>query len=335
MKWLCGIMCVIQGLLGGGSLALAAIQPAEVSADKTIQALYHTLNHDTTSRDVTTRLAKISAFFLGTPYVLTALGEGNDARYDQFPRYRTDAFDCETYVTTVIALALADNVAAFRQQFYQLRYQGGTPSFLQRHHFTELDWNHHNAEKGFIRDITLSFHDQEGCSVAKIATALIDKPSWYAHLTEKIIRLASPMDAKKRQTRLVELKLKGSTLPRADSKLPYLPWNALFLKNGMPNKTILAQIPHGAVLEIVRPNWQQRDTIGTNLNVSHLGFVFWKQGTPFFRQASSVYGRVVDVPLIAYLEHARQSPTIGGVNVQVVVMKNHPISQPINTSNRS
>ncbi len=38
----------------------------------------------------------VSEEFLGKPYILGALGEGPKARYDQFPAYRVECFDCVT-----------------------------------------------------------------------------------------------------------------------------------------------------------------------------------------------------------------------------------------------
>ena len=63
-----------------------------------------------------------------------------------------------------------------------------------------------------------------------------------------------------------------------------------------------------------------RERIGTSLNISHLGFAIWSNKKLYFRQASSQYGKIVDVPLIDYLqEQTRTSPTIKGINIQVLV----------------
>jgi hypothetical protein len=102
------------------------------------------------------------------------------------------------------------------------------------------------------------------------------------------------------------------------SKVPYIPFTALFPEN-KPNLYLFSQIPNGAVIEIVRPNWDLRKQIGTFLDISHLGFAVWHKGVLYFRQASSQYGKVVDVPLIDYLKEALISLTIKGINVQIVV----------------
>jgi len=295
----------------------ASVHPKQLQANKTINKLYHTLER-LPKCEMVTRLDLISATFLGKPYLLGALGEGSDARFDQEPLYRTDAFDCETYVTTVLALALGKDERGFQQCIRQVRYHNGQVEFTSRNHFTSLDWNQNNQRKGYIKDITESIKDKNNKAVVKIANALIDKPSWYQHFTDKNIRLNS--HNKEEQTkRLVELKEEGRKLPKLNSRTPYIPLAALFDVKNSPNLYLFSQIPNAAIVEIVRPNWNLRKEIGTNMNVSHLGFVFWKKGVLYFREASSQFGGVVDIPLIDYLREALTSPTIKGINIQVVV----------------
>ena len=266
------------------------------------------------------RVDAISREFVGKPYLLGALGEGSDARYDQKPRYRTDAFDCDTYVTTVLALALAKDEQSFPQCMAKVRYKEGKIDFISRNHFMSLDWNPNNQGQHFIKDITETIKDQNNQPLAKIARALIDKPSWYQHFSNKNIYLNSS-NKNEQALRLAELKQAGSKLEKQNATIPYLPLTSLFDAKANPNHFVFAQIPHAAIIEIVRPNWNLHEIIGTNLNVSHLGFVFWKNGTLFFRQASSQYGKVVEVPLIDYLRETLTSPTIKGINIEVVLPK--------------
>ena len=105
------------------------------------------------------------------------------------------------------------------------------------------------------------------------------------------------------------------------STIRYVPLTALFDSTGKPNNYVFQQIPDGAIVEIIRPNWDLTAAIGTHLNVSHLGSAFRHEGVLMFRNASTIKGLVVDQPLIEYLHDARQSPTIKGINVQVVIEK--------------
>lgn len=304
-KWI-PTLCAQLLFVGGGMAENPPPVPDELNQ------LYQKL-----PTNMPTRLEAISGAFLGRPYILGALGEGPDATFDQFPLYRTDAFDCETYVTTVLAIALSNNGKDYQRCLTKIRYSQGKIDFLTRNHFTDLDWNKANQNQGILRDITASIQDEKGKPVAKIARALIDKPGWYQQLPKTIIRLKEANEEVQNQ-RWVLLKQKGATLPKNVAALSYIPLSVLFQGERI-NHYLFDQIPSGAILEIVRPNWLPSPTFGTHMNVSHLGFVFRKNNTLLFREASSSYHQVLDVPLIAYLNKVRTSPTIKGINIQVIV----------------
>jgi hypothetical protein len=289
----------------------------ELQADTMIDELYHSLQNKP-KMDMPERITLISARLLGIPYQLGALGEGNEGHYDQAPLYRIDAFDCETYVDTVLALALAGDPKTFRQCIRQIRYRDGHVSFIDRNHFTCLDWNQNNQRQGFIKDITTTFHDQLNQPVAKFAQALINKSAWYQHFTTDHIRLEPPSKVEQMK-RLEALKQKASDLPSTASIIPYIPLSTLFNEEGKVNEFLLKQIPHAAIIEIIRPNWDLDKEIGTHLNVSHLGFAIWMNETLYFRETSSTHGRSVDYPLVQYLREAQKSPTIKGINVQIII----------------
>ena len=118
---------------------------------------------------------------------------------------------------------------------------------------------------------------------------------------------------------LQSLKQRGNQLSVVTSVIPYIPLSVLFDSAGIANKHLFNQIPNAAIIEIIRPNWDLSKEIGTHLNVSHLGFAFWDKENLLFREASSVQNRVVDVPLIEYLRDFRTSPTIKGINIQIVL----------------
>lgn len=299
------------------SLTLLSLScSATDNTDKNIQTLYQSLQ-PYTILDMPARLDKISIQFMGKPYLLGALGEGPNGEYDQFPLYRTDVFDCETYVDTVLAIALASNPDQFKKYINQIRYHNGHVSFVERNHFTCLDWNVNNQHQGFVKDITTTLHNQKNQPVAKYARAQIDKAAWYKQISPARVRInnASPEENLKK---LQALRSEGSKLNSAVSIIPYIPFSALFDKTGKANQYLFKQIPNGAIIEIVRPNWDLSKEIGTHLNVSHLGFVFWRKGTLFFRHSSSGSNKISEVPLIDYLVHASKSPTIKGINIQVI-----------------
>ena len=318
--YLSSILNVCLILIGTTSAAHNSINPAQTQkTDQEIRQLYHSLHmHQITN--MAARLNTISKQWLQRPYTLTALGEGIPSDYDEAPRYRTDAFDCETYVDTVLALALATDLVSFKQCIDQIRYAEGHVSYVTRNHFTSLDWNPNNQHQGFIKDITETIVNSKNKPIALQAQALINKTAWYAHASLQQIRL--PRASLNEQTQqLSKLQRAGRQFNTQIATIPYLPLTHLFDSKGQAVLSIFKQIPQGAIIEIIRPNWDLTASIGTHINVSHLGFAFWNKGVLFFRQASSLHHQVIDTPLIEYLHDMQKIPTIKGINIQVVLPK--------------
>lgn len=292
-------------------------QSSENQASASIQQLYHKLKNIPNNQEINTRIEWISAQFLGRPYELGALGEGPNAKYDQYPQYRIDAFDCDTFVNTVIALAFANSFPNFQKCINHMRYQDAKVCYLKRLHFTGLDWNNYHQANGNFKDITHTIVNKSHNTIFKQAIATVNKSRWYAFKNIDSIRLQNT-NASSKVERLSELKSKTAHLKSAKEKINYLPLDQLFTKNMQAKSFIFDQIPSGAIIEIVRPNWNLEDKIGTRLNISHLGFAIRTGGILYFRETSSLEGKVIDIPLIKYLQFASKSATIKGINIQIV-----------------
>lgn len=285
--------------------------------DQVINKVYQILaekNH----RPITDRVITISQFFLHKPYLLSALGEGAQGQYDQNPLYRADAFDCVTYVSTVLALANANDLRQFKQTIAAINYKDGKPQFKQRNHFMSVDWNPNNQRKGYIKDITNKIVDAKGQPIAAMAVATIDRPNWFKNLKTNQLKLLQEPTSQQANELLQKLHAESNYLKAEEGHLSYLPLTRLF-SNGQANEAIFAQIPTGSIIEIVRPNWPLKKLIGTNMNVSHLGFAIRTPQGLMFREASSEEHKVVDIPLTTYLKHYLTSPTVKGINVQIIL----------------
>ncbi|MCC5791159.1 MAG: DUF1460 domain-containing protein [Legionellaceae bacterium] len=300
------------------SLPCGWAEPVHTEAGhlQSVKQLYHGLAENPKTKLIQ-RLDYFSAALLGKPYILYALGEGTSARFDQNPRFRMDGFDCETFVTTVIALSLSKSPHHFPSTMNRLRYRNDSLTFLNRHHFTDRDWNYYNQRAGILKDITRQIHDEQQQSLAKTAKTTIDKAAWIEKTAAQRVHLkqASPTEVQKE---VEHLRQAAAHIKPVEAEIPYLPLSALFDDHQQPIPTIWQQIPDGAIIEIVRPDWPLRKRIGTNLNVSHLGFVFWHQNKLWFRHASSESNKVQDELLEDYLRAALKSPTIKGINIQVM-----------------
>ena len=244
------------------------------------------------------RIEAISSRFLGHPYVLGPLGEGPGA-YDKDPLYRFDVFDCTTFVETVMALSLAKDFKDFERLMNLIRYKDGVVSFVARNHFTDADWIPNNASAGFLRDITQTVAGKNG---AKVATAVIDKAAWYRKMKFDDV---------------------GQNIKPETVSIPYVALDSIFPESGGVDQDLLDRIPSGAVVNVVRPNWDLAKAIGTRMNVSHQIFMIRKNGRLLVRQATSAgQKKVVDMDVIEFLRPLLQSPTIKGINVLEVVEPN-------------
>lgn len=251
------------------------------------------------------RLDKISHSFLGLPYGKNGpLGEGANGRYDQDPLYRFDTFDCTTYVETITALALANNVDEFEFHQDHIRYEKGEINYLKRNHFTDLQWIPNNIENGYFSEITYNMVPQD---YVFLASALINFPNWLKfHKIEQIVIPNAPHD--QRQELLDELKLQAYQFQVKTARVPYIPINDV-----IKNNSLLDNIPSGSIINFVRPNWDLTQQYGTHQNISHQGFVFKRDKTLVLRHAS-VSGMVEEVKLIDYLKKFQNHPTLKGIH---------------------
>lgn len=74
--------------------------------------------------------------YMGAKYVNDPLGEGHAPDTD--PLIRSDAFDCTTFVETVLAHGDVDTLN-------KIRYKNGEIDFINRNHFIETEWLPNNA----------------------------------------------------------------------------------------------------------------------------------------------------------------------------------------------
>jgi hypothetical protein len=255
------------------------------------------------------RIALLSAVFLGKPYLADPQGEGANAAFDCAPLYRFDGFDCVTFVNNILALSLSSDLFSFEKKLLQINYYHGEPRYENRFHFMSADWNPQNQKNHIVSDVTETIVDEKNNPIANYAEGEIDRSNWLLKKAEKETGI-----------RAAFLQQMASQAKKEWVSLPYLPLSALFDEHLNPIAFIFDQIPHAAVVEIVRPNWNLKEKIGTNLHVSHLGFAIRKSsGELVFRHASSEQQCVVEVLLSDYLKNHLNSETIKGVNIQRVI----------------
>lgn len=208
------------------------------------------------------RLEAASARFLGTPYLVSPLGEG--AGQDPDPLLRLDAVDCLTMVEQSLALGAAEDDASLVAELNRIRYTG-EPSYANRNHVMEAQWLPHLVRAGRLREVTREY----GGATTRRVTKVITSATWRGRVG-RALALAPSAQA----TGRYELDL----VPRA---------HVLEAVRGAPS---------GLVVAVVRA-----DRASVVTRISHVGVLVQTSSGTVLRHASSLKGRVVDEPLSEYL----------------------------------
>jgi len=214
------------------------------------------------------RVEAISALFLGAPYKLGPLGEGPGGEFDRDPLIRFDAFDCTTFVETVMALSLDSDLDSATRTLQKIRYRDGQIGYATRNHFIELDWVPNNVRAGYLRDIT---SDVAGRNAVKVRKT-ISKRKWY--LRKSLASLEGRFTKDEKQHLVSKLRHLGKRLPDERATLTVLPLKALPLA--------LAHIPSGTIANLVHADRRDKSTI-----VSHQVFLIKKSDGWYVRHAAS------------------------------------------------
>lgn len=201
--------------------------------------------------------------FLGTPYVLSPLGEGQG--HDPDPLLRYDAADCLTMVEESMALALTPDEATLVQTLNHVRYLDA-PSYEGRLHVMEAQWIPVNVEKGLLEDVTRQLGKDATRRVSKRITA----ETW----KEKSGR---------------SLGLPESAQAKGEYSFELVPSER--------TEAVLAAAPEGTIVVVVRadrPRFVSR--------ITHVAVLVQKPSGPHLRHASRTFKRVVDEPVEKYLK---------------------------------
>jgi len=240
------------------------------------------------------RLEAVSRPFLGLPYKLDALGEGEGAP-DPDPLWSFVACDCQTLVEEVLALAFSHDAAEFRARMLEIRYIGGKVSYETRKHLVEPRWLPTLVAAGYLAEATAEI----GRADTKEATLVLGDE----HLAPKFDKLR---------------KRAGAGWPTGTYAFRYVPIDVAIARH--------AEIPAGSVLLPVR-----EPRADTPFLVSHMGLVLERDGKRIFRHASSspIFKKVVDQSLAGYLGFlkryfADKERPVAGVALYRVTAPGHP-----------
>lgn len=215
------------------------------------------------SLPVEARFLAATEGFLGTPYVLSPLGEGEG--HDPDPLLRYDAADCVTMVEESMALALAPDEARVLETLNHIRYEA-EPSFDGRLHVMEAQWLPVNLSRGLLEDVTKVY----GKATTRRVSKRITEATWQ------------------------EKGGKGLGLsPSAQAK-------GEFFIDIVPSEqapAVLSIAPAGLIVVVVRADRPRLVS-----RITHVGVLVQKPSGPFLRHASRSFKKVVDEPVEKYLK---------------------------------
>jgi len=215
-----------------------------------------------TSSSLSERLVQMSERFLGTPYLVSPLGEGSGK--DPDPLIRFDAVDCLTFVEETIALGLSSSWEEVERLLTRIRY-ADQPVYAQRNHLMESQWIPNNIQKGFLTTVTHRYGGDRTHAVWKE----ISERTWESKAAR-------------------QLGLTGAERPIGKYGL-----SVVDLKDA---PGIASRVVSGTILAIVR-----EDRPFSVTRISHVGFVIQKNKRTYLRHATRTFGRVVDEDLKTFL----------------------------------
>jgi hypothetical protein len=225
---------------------------------------------------------------------LSAIGDGPDSEFDQFPLYRHDKFDCVSFVALIFVLLHADNINTLHSLWQKLNYSAEI-NFLQRKHFMETSWLPGLEQLGWARAIT----DQ---SESRKIDLKIDIAAWLKKTAADKIRLqaASAGVVSDRVERLRNMS--AEILPAAIS-LEYIAVQDCL----RDNFASLQSLPEPCLVAFVNPDLNARDKLGTDLAITHCGFIVKSEQGLVLYHASATHKKVVAMDFVDYCTQRQAS----------------------------
>lgn len=258
---------------------------------------------------INNNIESVSAYFLGRPYVLSSMGEGPNGKYDQNPLYRTDEFDCQTYVMMVMALSRNTNLNDFKKDLLQINYRNNQALFQNRNHFTETQWDPNNIQKDTIRDITRVIYPD-----ASIEKAASNVGVWFQKfsLYTDRLQLLKPINKRQQISLIDNLRHSVPSDYIFSNSITYIPSPLLLSPEG---QSILRKIPSGSIVQFVTKLPYKTALFISPYVIPHVGFVIVKNQQLWLRNASMRDRKVEDILLTSYLVY---HPNFIGVRLLVV-----------------
>lgn len=293
------LVAVLLSLLASLACASSA-GPGFVGLDETAIARELRAIH-AAHPDLPGRIEAVSERFLGVPYRLGPLGEGEGGEYDRNPRISFRELDCTTFIEETMALSLEPGLEKAKTLLQRVRYKDGEVRYEARNHFPETDWMSNNIAAGFLTDITAKVAGRRMKWVFKT----IRKKDWYAAKSTADLQGFGSEPAEDILARIQRWRAAGEGMRDVSARLPYLPLEDF--------ADLAHAIQTGTIGNIVREDLPEKPIVVTH----QVLFLQTPKGT-ILRHAA--YGKQVqDEPAAAYFERMKDAKwRVLGVNLNAI-----------------
>ena len=232
------------------------------------------------SVSVNDKLLQVSEEFKDVPYALDPLGEGPEGLVDIDPLYRFDQFDCLTFVETVLAKSITSNEKDLKNTIIKIRYKDSDVRFSTRNHFQNPDWLNNND--WLVKNISEKISTEIFNLPVSISETKLNRYNWFKTIHHR--------DFPNKEIEVVKIK--------------YIP--LAYFVNNIDAFSIYVDKPYIFMTIIYDDNLNKK--LGTELDVSHTGFLFKKGDDVFIRHASQRHGKVTDENFLEYTKLLQRWP---------------------------
>ncbi len=234
----------------------------------------------------------ISRNFIGKDYFT----EKENSIFVEPPIFNVNNFNCVTFVEIVLGFCISNNFNELDENLKRIKYKNGNIDFLSRNHFITTDWVPNNYL--LLKDITKNITKDYKTKIVKI-----DKKSWI------IKNFKEYYDFLKLNNQLQKL----DDFKVIEQKIDYI--SSDFILN---NDEFIKNLPDESIVFIIKDLENIKDKIGTELDVTHAGFLFKERNKFYryfnnlneynltFRHASSAKNKIVNVDFKKYIKNSKK-----------------------------
>ena len=182
----------------------------------------------------------------------------------------------------------------------------------------ETDWNLVNTASGHIHNISKILLNPSQISWYKEKEILVEKANWLEKRSQKDLKRFNRLSKREANQLLSQLSNQSDRFPDQLSITCYISLdNLIDTKNN--NLEIYSALPDCGIVQMIRPHWNIKQTVGTDLSISHLGFFFKKEQKLMLRHASSLEGKTIEVPITEYLIDRQKNSSLGGISIWRII----------------